>query len=354
MFPMAAALMHHALEQAAATIRATATPCWSGDRALVLPRARRPEQRLRRPPRGAGVAPRRPGGGDDVQPAGVRGRRPRHQQGRRGRRAAQPGVEGGRGRPRARSSPARSTPWPTGRPSRCWPSCWATAGSPTSTTGRRPDAGGRPSPGTGRPRRAARPTRRCWSSARARPGCPRRSATPTGRWAAPPPTGARPSASARTTGSRWPRRPSHILGLLNLLAAASAGATVRLHRRFDLDEVLRRIEAERMTLEMAVAPIALAMANHPDLEDFDLSSLRYIMWGATPVSEQRGRGWSPSGPACAGSRPTGPARCRSSPSTRSTTRTPGGSTRPGCRPPGVELRVADLDTGAVLAPGRDR
>ena len=33
--------------------------------------------------------------------------------------------------------------------------------------------------------------------------------------------------------------PSHILGLLNLLAAVSSGATVRLHRRFDLDEVLR-------------------------------------------------------------------------------------------------------------------
>ena len=44
-----------------------------------------------------------------------------------------------------------------------------------------------------------------------------------------------------------------------------------------------------MTLEMAVAPIALAMANHPDLEDFDLSSLRYIMWGATPVSESVAR-----------------------------------------------------------------
>ncbi len=40
---------------------------------------------------------------------------------------------------------------------------------------------------------------------------------------------------------------------------------------------------------MAVAPIALAMANHPDLEDYDLSSLRYIMWGATPVTPQRGR-----------------------------------------------------------------
>ena len=59
---------------------------------------------------------------------------------------------------------------------------------------------------------------------------------------------------------------------------------MRLHRRFDLDEVLARIAAERMTLEMAVAPIALAMANHPRLEDYDLSSLRYIMWGATPVT----------------------------------------------------------------------
>jgi long-chain acyl-CoA synthetase len=80
--------------------------------------------------------------------------------------------------------------------------------------------------------------------------------------------------------------PSHILGLLNLLAALAAGATVRLHPRFDLDAVLVAIEADRLTLEMAVAPIALAMANHPDIERFDLSSLRYIMWGATPVSEQ--------------------------------------------------------------------
>ncbi|UDY38029.1 class I adenylate-forming enzyme family protein [Dermatobacter hominis] len=78
--------------------------------------------------------------------------------------------------------------------------------------------------------------------------------------------------------------PSHILGLLNLLAALRAGAAVRLHRRFDLDQELRSIEEDRMTLKMAVAPIALAMANHPRLESFDLSSLRYVMWGATPVT----------------------------------------------------------------------
>ncbi|MCB0996518.1 MAG: acyl--CoA ligase [Acidimicrobiales bacterium] len=78
--------------------------------------------------------------------------------------------------------------------------------------------------------------------------------------------------------------PFHILGLLNMFASVCAGSSVRLHPRFDLDAVLRCVETDRITLEMAVAPIALAMANHPELESFDLSSLRYIMWGATPVT----------------------------------------------------------------------
>src|SRR5689334_7039953 len=60
--------------------------------------------------------------------------------------------------------------------------------------------------------------------------------------------------------------PSHILGLLNLLTAWETGACVRLHRRFDIDRVLQYIESDRITVEMAVAPIALAIASHPDLE----------------------------------------------------------------------------------------
>ncbi len=36
---------------------------------------------------------------------------------------------------------------------------------------------------------------------------------------------------------------------------------------------------------MAVAPIALALAAHPRLESYDLSSLRYVMWCATPVTQ---------------------------------------------------------------------
>jgi acyl-CoA synthetase (AMP-forming)/AMP-acid ligase II len=144
--------------------------------------------------------------------------------------------------------------------------------------------------------------------------------------------------------------PSHILGLLNLLAAAAAGATVRLHPRFDLEEVLHRIETDRMTLEMAVAPIALAMANHPHLEDFDLTSLRYIMWGATPVTESVARSvtertgvrWLPAYGAselpvlaCNPVQDPGSWRLDSA----------------GLPPRDVELRIADLDTGQALDPG---
>jgi acyl-CoA synthetase (AMP-forming)/AMP-acid ligase II len=144
--------------------------------------------------------------------------------------------------------------------------------------------------------------------------------------------------------------PSHILGLLNLLAAAEAGATVRLHRRFDLDEVLGRIASERMTLEMAVAPIALAMANHPHLEDYDLSSLRYIMWGATPVTEsvarvvteRTGVRWLPAyGASEVPVIAANPVRDADAWRLDSA----------GLPPAGVELRVADLDSGEALPPG---
>ena len=78
--------------------------------------------------------------------------------------------------------------------------------------------------------------------------------------------------------------PSHILGLLNIVMALDTGAWIRLHRRFDIDLMLHHIETDRITIEMAVAPIALALAAHPKLESYDLSSLRYIMWCATPVT----------------------------------------------------------------------
>ncbi len=144
--------------------------------------------------------------------------------------------------------------------------------------------------------------------------------------------------------------PSHILGLLNLLAAIGAGATVRLHRRFDLAEVLRCIGADRLTLEMAVAPIALALARHPDLESHDLSSLRYIVWGATPVTasvakevtRRTGVGWltaygASELPVITANRVAEPQTWRLDSA--------------GLPVPGVELRVADLDSDEVLPVG---
>ncbi|MBJ7466005.1 MAG: AMP-binding protein [Mycolicibacterium sp.] len=79
--------------------------------------------------------------------------------------------------------------------------------------------------------------------------------------------------------------PSHILGLLNIATILDSGAWMRLHPRFDVDRMLTHIQDDRITIEMAVAPIALAIAAHPDLENYDLSSLRYIMWCATPVTK---------------------------------------------------------------------
>jgi acyl-CoA synthetase (AMP-forming)/AMP-acid ligase II len=144
--------------------------------------------------------------------------------------------------------------------------------------------------------------------------------------------------------------PSHILGLLNLLAAAQAGASVRLHRRFDLEEVLSCIERERMTLEMAVAPIALALAEHPAIEQRDLSSLRYWMWCATPVTAsvaevvtaRTGIRWMTAyGASEVPVLACNPVHCPDDWRLDSV----------GLAPDGVDLRVVDLESGQVLPPG---
>ncbi|OBF80774.1 AMP-dependent synthetase [Mycobacterium sp. 852002-51163_SCH5372311] len=141
--------------------------------------------------------------------------------------------------------------------------------------------------------------------------------------------------------------PSHILGMLNILTALRTGAWMRLHRRFDLERMLRCIEKDRITVEMAVAPIALAIASHPDLESYDLSSLRFIMWGATPVSasiaetvtRRTGIGWVPA----YGTTELPVIACN--PLDKARLDTVGPAVR------GVQLRVVSLKTGAPVGPG---
>jgi long-chain acyl-CoA synthetase len=141
--------------------------------------------------------------------------------------------------------------------------------------------------------------------------------------------------------------PSHILGLLNIMTALQTGVWMRLHRRFDVDRMLQHIQDDRITVEMAVAPIALAIASNPRLESYDLSSLRFIMWGATPVSasvaetvtRRTGVGWVPAYGttelpviAC---NPIDDARLDSV----------------GRPVPGVQVRVVSLQTGEQVGPG---
>ncbi len=141
--------------------------------------------------------------------------------------------------------------------------------------------------------------------------------------------------------------PSHILGLLNIVTALRVGAWMRLHRRFDLESMLRSIERDRITVEMAVAPIALAIASHPQLESFDLSSLRYIMWGATPVTvsvaetvtRRTGVRWLPA----YGATELPVLACNPIEGARLDT--------VGRAAPGVCLRTASLEDGKPLPPG---
>jgi long-chain acyl-CoA synthetase len=144
--------------------------------------------------------------------------------------------------------------------------------------------------------------------------------------------------------------PFHILGLLNVLTVLTHGASMRLHRRFDLDALLTSIENDRVTIEMAVAPIALAMANHPELERYDLSSLRFILWGATPVTASV---------ADAVTRRTGVRFVAGYGATELPVLAVNPVERPDeCRldsvgfpPDGVELRIVDLETGEPVPPG---
>lgn len=76
---------------------------------------------------------------------------------------------------------------------------------------------------------------------------------------------------------------SHILGAANVAAGITSGATHRLFQRFHVDAVVESLERDRISIGIAVAPVALALADHPELEERDLSALRFFCWCATPV-----------------------------------------------------------------------
>jgi len=76
----------------------------------------------------------------------------------------------------------------------------------------------------------------------------------------------------------------HIYGLGPVLnMGLSVGATIVTMPRFDLEHFLKNIQDHRVTVAFAVPPIVLALAKHPVVDRYDLSSLRLVFSGAAPL-----------------------------------------------------------------------
>ncbi len=79
----------------------------------------------------------------------------------------------------------------------------------------------------------------------------------------------------------------HIYGMQVLMNGLLAqGVTIITVPRFDLEQVLGLIQDQRVTRFFAVPPIVLALAKHPLVDSYDLSSLRQIFSGAAPLSAE--------------------------------------------------------------------
>lgn len=75
----------------------------------------------------------------------------------------------------------------------------------------------------------------------------------------------------------------HIYGLTALMnAPLRRGATVVVLPRFELDQFLGAIETHRINGLYVAPPIVLALAKHPAVARYDLSSLDYIVSAAAP------------------------------------------------------------------------
>ncbi|KAF9136644.1 hypothetical protein BGX30_010989 [Mortierella sp. GBA39] len=76
----------------------------------------------------------------------------------------------------------------------------------------------------------------------------------------------------------------HIYGLMNCLhISLITGTETVIMPKFDLPSFLQNIQKYSVTNTFIVPPVALALAKHPMVLDYDLSSLRHLSCGAAPL-----------------------------------------------------------------------
>jgi acyl-CoA synthetase (AMP-forming)/AMP-acid ligase II len=81
----------------------------------------------------------------------------------------------------------------------------------------------------------------------------------------------------------------HIYGMTVLLnAALHARARLVIMGSFDLEKFLGNIQDHKCTIAFIAPPVAVALAKHPLIDEYDLSSLNTVMSGAAPLDADLG------------------------------------------------------------------
>src|SRR5436853_603078 len=145
----------------------------------------------------------------------------------------------------------------------------------------------------------------------------------------------------------------HIYGMQVVLHLALwRGATLVTMPKFELEPFLSTLQQHRITRAFVVPPLVLALAKHPAVDDYDLSSVRAMMSGAAPLDAALET-------ACA--RRVGCGFIQGYGLTEASPVTHANSDEPGkCKPgtvgplvPNTECRIVDAATGADLGPDED-
>jgi 4-coumarate--CoA ligase len=143
----------------------------------------------------------------------------------------------------------------------------------------------------------------------------------------------------------------HIYGMQVLMnLGLSFGGTIVTMPRFDLQQALELVQQYKITRFFAVPPVILALAKHPIVDQYDMSSLVQIFSGAAPLGAELA--------ADASARVKcevvqGYGMTELSPVTHAT---PEGDFRPGTSGitiPNTEIRVIDPATGNDLGVGEE-
>lgn len=78
----------------------------------------------------------------------------------------------------------------------------------------------------------------------------------------------------------------HIMGfMVSLALPLASGATVVTMPRFDLERFLALIQEHRVTFVAVPPPVMAALAHHPTVGEYDLSSLELIVSGGAPLGD---------------------------------------------------------------------